>query len=395
LRIIYRLRPLSLSILIGLLVACQAVAAQPTLSTPDQIQTSEAVSRSSWTPIPVIQANTATTSAASITPLLATFTASIETTPTLVSSPSSTASPKATVIPTNTARPSATMLPTRAPTVISTNVPGPFGGDPATWTPPAPGIRVNEHFILQRPIGNGFTSYWARSYSYGSTDKGSYPTHHGLDMLNPEGTPVLAAADGVVYYAGADQIYGPRPDFYGNVVVIQHMMRDGDGQPIYTLYGHLSTVGVSTGQIVRTGEQVGLVGSTGVALGAHLHFEVRADKVEDYNASTLNPELWILPYPGNGVLSGRLMDLYGIKIPGMLVEVRSDSLYVSAYSYVDNTVNGDPALGENYVVPDLPPGYYTVFVKRKSDNSLAFRTMVYIWSTHITWLDIHMTDSVG
>ena len=87
-------------------------------------------------------------------------------------------------------------------------------------------------------------------------------THKGQDISAPMGTPVKAAADGVVVIAG--WLKG-----YGNVVYIDH------GNGISTRYGHLSRIDVTLGQTIRQGEQLGLVGSTGRSTGPHLHYEVR------------------------------------------------------------------------------------------------------------------------
>lgn len=88
--------------------------------------------------------------------------------------------------------------------------------------------------------------------------------HSGLDLLANPGTPVLAAGDGIVAYAG------DRGD-YGYLVVINHQ----EGQQ--TRYAHLGSITVTTGQPVRQGQQLGTVGSTGSPdiETAHLHFEVR------------------------------------------------------------------------------------------------------------------------
>ena len=77
------------------------------------------------------------------------------------------------------------------------------------------------------------------------------------------GTPVTAAAPGVVSYAG--YLSGG----WGNLVVIDH------ASGVQTFYAHLSQVGASVGQHVGTGTQIGRVGATGDASGPHLHFEVR------------------------------------------------------------------------------------------------------------------------
>ncbi|HVU51257.1 MAG TPA: M23 family metallopeptidase, partial [Polyangia bacterium] len=91
--------------------------------------------------------------------------------------------------------------------------------------------------------------------------------HEGIDLPAPAGTPVVAAADGTVVYAG-DGIRG-----YGNLVVLQHA---GD---LLTVYAHNSALYVSAGQTVRAGDRVAAVGQTGRATGPHLHFEVRQGQI--------------------------------------------------------------------------------------------------------------------
>jgi lipoprotein NlpD len=91
--------------------------------------------------------------------------------------------------------------------------------------------------------------------------------HEGIDLPAPTGTPVVAAADGEVVYAG-DGIRG-----YGNLVVLQH---PGD---LLTVYAHNSALFVTQGQAVRAGERIAAVGQTGRATGPHLHFEVRQGQI--------------------------------------------------------------------------------------------------------------------
>jgi murein DD-endopeptidase MepM/ murein hydrolase activator NlpD len=90
--------------------------------------------------------------------------------------------------------------------------------------------------------------------------EGAY--HTGVDISAPTGTPVKAAADGVVTHA---QWFGG----YGKLVIITH----GNGMQSY--YAHLSKFEVIAGQEIRQGEIVGLVGSTGRVTAPHLHYEVR------------------------------------------------------------------------------------------------------------------------
>lgn len=86
--------------------------------------------------------------------------------------------------------------------------------------------------------------------------------HTGVDIGASRGSPIHAAADGVVIYSGW---YGG----YGNAVVIDH------GGGLSTLYAHCSIIDVRQGQSIRQGQVIAAVGSTGNANGPHLHFEVR------------------------------------------------------------------------------------------------------------------------
>ncbi len=78
------------------------------------------------------------------------------------------------------------------------------------------------------------------------------------------------------------------------------------GQTLYTVYGHMSRIDVSRGERVETGDMLGLSGATGNVTGPHLHFEVRIGK-NNFSRSR-NPELWLSPPQGWGILAGRIMD---------------------------------------------------------------------------------------
>jgi murein DD-endopeptidase MepM/ murein hydrolase activator NlpD len=90
---------------------------------------------------------------------------------------------------------------------------------------------------------------------------GSREFHKGVDIVAPNGTPVRAAADGLVTAAG-------RMAGYGTMIHLAH------GYGLGTRYGHLSRVLVTPGQRVKRGDVIGLVGSTGRSTGPHLHYEV-------------------------------------------------------------------------------------------------------------------------
>ncbi len=99
--------------------------------------------------------------------------------------------------------------------------------------------------------------------------------HKGVDIAAPMGSPVLAAADGVVTRTGVDA-------GYGRFVEVAH------AGGLSSLYGHLSRFGARPGARVKAGQAIGLIGSTGSSTGAHLHFEVH-----DPAGRALNPEMFL------------------------------------------------------------------------------------------------------
>ncbi len=218
-------------------------------------------------------------------------------------------------------------------------------------------------FPLRRPIAPPGNSRIAPTYPFGSDYHGLRHVHHGVDMENPRGTPVLAAANGEVVFAGTDTqtLLGPVLNFYGQAVVLRHDFA-GTGQAVYTLYGHLDTVAVQVGQTVAAGTVVGTVGSRGVATGPHLHFEVRLG--ENTYAAVQNPVLWLQPPEARaGVLAMRLTDAAGYPLHLTDIVVRGldaglPTFYPQTYATAD--LKGDPSLHENLALGDLPAGRYAV-----------------------------------
>jgi murein DD-endopeptidase MepM/ murein hydrolase activator NlpD len=88
--------------------------------------------------------------------------------------------------------------------------------------------------------------------------------HLGVDIAAPSGSPVVAPADGRVAFAG-------HKGGYGLAVIIDH------GGELTTLYGHNSKLFVKEGDVVKRGQEISLVGSTGHSTGPHVHYEVRID----------------------------------------------------------------------------------------------------------------------
>lgn len=98
--------------------------------------------------------------------------------------------------------------------------------------------------------------------------------HPGIDIASDYGTPIVAAADGVVsfssWYSG-----------YGNLVQVDH------GNGIVTLYGHCSQLVAKEGQTVKKGQLIAYMGSTGASTGTHVHYEVRV------NGTAVNPDKFL------------------------------------------------------------------------------------------------------
>lgn len=113
--------------------------------------------------------------------------------------------------------------------------------------------------------------------------------HSGQDFAVPTGTPVRAVHGGTVVKAGPNGAGDGAS--YGNAIVIKH------DNGTYSQYAHLSKVNVKPGQQVKTGQQIGLSGSTGNSSGPHLHFEIRS--TPDY---------------GSGKEPVQIMRLHGVKV---------------------------------------------------------------------------------
>jgi murein DD-endopeptidase MepM/ murein hydrolase activator NlpD len=299
----------------------------------------------------------------------------------------------ATLFPTNT-RP-ATLAPTDTPLplVISSEVAdAEQSGTPRptlTPPPPDPAVQVPDHYVFRRPVSDNATNWVDRNYPYGATNGGRLLTHHGVEFVNPRGTLIYAVADGVVYYAGDDlaALFGPINNYYGNLVVIQHNISAPDGRPLYTLYGHMDRIAVQTGQPVTMGQEIGTIGATGVAMGPHVHLEVRIGDPQSFDA-TRNPELWIRPYARYGTLAGRVTDAAGNILYSVTLTVQSERFTRYAWTYADDSVNPDDVFGENFTLGDLPADYYTVTVSE--NGRVRFRKLVYVYPNRTTFINVQL-----
>ncbi len=280
------------------------------------------------------------------------------------------------------AQPASAQQPAETPTASPTPQP--------TFTPPAlPGTSPNEHYWLRRPIPEGGTVWTDKSYPYGGTRGGTLRSHHGVEFYVPTGTAVQAAASGTVAVAGTDTetIYGPHTNFYGKLIIIRLDSTFG-GQPVFTLYGHLSEIYVSEGQHVEAQEIIGLSGATGVADGPHLHFEVRVG--QNSEDSTRNPLLWLYPFPDHGTIAGRVTWLNGEAAHGVQLFARrvdATSKYAETTSYANETgeLNGDEGWNENFAFDDVLAGYYEVEARRGKEK---YKAEVWVYPYQTSFVEI-------
>ncbi len=132
---------------------------------------------------------------------------------------------------------------------------------------PAPNLNLavskDKNYYITHPLKD-LVGYFINPLPTGHKTQGLHgPGHRGIDIGAPKGTPIYAAAGGVVLIAHPGWSGG-----YGNMVILQHT------NGTKTLYGHMSKIGTHTGDSVKQGEIIGYVGSTGHSTGPHLHFEV-------------------------------------------------------------------------------------------------------------------------
>ncbi|MGO2746412.1 M23 family metallopeptidase [Microbacterium sp.] len=148
------------------------------------------------------------------------------------------------------------------------------------------GIDIGSYALVSPGSGEVRYPLPQGSYTQGRTTVGADSGgHEGADMLAPAGTPIYAAAAGVVRVS-SESYYG-----YGVGITIDHVI---GGQSVSTTYGHM-TYGsrqVQAGQTVQAGQLIGAVGSTGSSTANHLHFEVHV------NGAILEPYSWLAANAG-------------------------------------------------------------------------------------------------
>jgi murein DD-endopeptidase MepM/ murein hydrolase activator NlpD len=258
------------------------------------------------------------------------------------------------------------------------------GAEPVSgWRPPlypVPwAVSPYDHFYFARPIAADNVNWPLAEYRYGGVFFAPNIVHTGVDIDAEEGTPILATGPGTVVSADwglFSQVPGNITDPYGMAVVLRHDF-GYKGQALYTVYAHMSEIIAVVGQHVETGDVLGLVGDTGATTGPHLHFEIRLGDNTFYK--TYNPELWMAPPQGWGVLVGRLTDDKDNLLFQFPVDVRpmpSEVPLRKVITYAEGAANSDDFYQENLVLSDLPSGLYKIAFDYE-DKRLQF------------WLDIY------
>lgn len=140
-----------------------------------------------------------------------------------------------------------------------------------------------EQFVLTSPFGSRISPFTRTA-----------DMHNGLDLAAPRGTPIVAAGDGVVTFAGRYPMSRSIAWWrFGNVVVINH------ADKFVTIYAHCDEVRVKTGQKISQGQFIATVGSSGWSTNSHLHYEVRADLDGEGVYRPVDPRIYILDHRWN------------------------------------------------------------------------------------------------
>lgn len=160
------------------------------------------------------------------------------------------------------------------------------GGDGATT--PRQDVPETSRVVFPLPTGT-----WVRTDVYGGRIHpitGEWKLHTGTDYAAPDGTPILAVADGIVTHAGFTGTYG-------GLIIIEHTV---DGQRVASAYAHMweNGIHVTESDHVSAGQHIGDVGSSGYSTGPHLHFEIRPGGT---NATAVNAEPWLANHGAEGI----------------------------------------------------------------------------------------------
>jgi len=279
--------------------------------------------------------------------------------------------------------------------------------DPTPHSPDVRGLALAgvisrpRHTWFRRPIALADQPHIDQTYRFGSTMGGNFQPHQGVEFNNGDGTPVHAIGDGVVVHAG--------PAEQGALTVaIKHDRRlsltpghgPGVNQPwwVFSVYYHNSKLLVKAGDRVKAGDVIALVGKTGRATNDHLHLEVHAspfdstrlvvDPAVRYPPYNTNPELWIEPLPGTGIVAGQVWDSAGksvhqARIYGLVKPEPQETPFSFVETYGPRN-HSDPVYQEHFAISDVPPGEYVLGVE--IGGKRVFRR-VKVAASKLTWVE--------
>ena len=261
------------------------------------------------------------------------------------------------------------------------------------------------HTWFQRPIARTDQPHIDQTYRFGSTMGGNFQAHQGVEFNNPDGTPVHAIGDGAVVLAG-------EAESGALTVAIRHDRRlelAGSRLPapgsrfVYSVYYHNSRLLVRAGDRVRAGDVIALVGNTGRATNDHLHLEIHALPVDSsalavdpavrYPPYNANPELWIEPLPGTGVVAGQVHDSSGNPVPqARIYGIVKPEPRETPFSFIETygpRNHRDPVYQEHFAIGDVPPGEYVLGVE--IDGRRVYRR-VQVAPGKVTWVVFEPAD---
>ena len=244
-------------------------------------------------------------------------------------------------------------------------------------------VERPRHTWFKRPIALSDQPYIDQTYRFGSTMGGNFQAHQGVEFNNADGTPVHAIGDGVVVHSG--------PAERGALTVaIKHDARltTHDARLfLFSVYYHNSKLLAHVGDHVKAGDVIALVGNTGRATNDHLHLEVHASPFDSarlivdpevrYPPYTTNPELWIDPLPGTGMIAGQVWDSAGkpveqARIYGLVKPEPRETPFSFIETYGPRN-HSDPVYKEHFAISDVPPGTYVLGVE--VDGRRVFRQL--------------------
>jgi hypothetical protein len=247
---------------------------------------------------------------------------------------------------------------------------------------------------FRRPIDSTANWYIDQTYRYGSTMGGNFQQHQGVEFNNQDGTPVHAIGDGVVVYAG-------RAERGALTVAIRHdttVAGAAGRRNVFSVYYHNNALTTRVGDRVKAGDVISRVGHTGRATNDHLHLEVHAsptdsvsaivDSLNRFPAYTTNPELWIRPLAGTGIVAGQVFDSAGASVPqarvyGLVKPEPRETPFSFAETY-GNRTHPHPLYGEHFAVGDVPPGEYVLGVEIQGRKVLR---RIRVEAGKLTWVE--------